>query len=147
MYFPPFVYALLNVLPVLIANVPMPDGVRSKLSSLASQQDRVYQYAVQFEAFVPLVMLAMFLRTHSPKLLTSILVYVFVFLRSRYVVNYATHGLFSSLNNSIRQTLARIPILLKVYTIVIGMVCRGMPDGVITPSMLVENLQRSQQTN
>lgn len=144
MYFPPFVYALLNVLPVLIANVPMPEAVRSKLSSLVSQQDRVYQYAVQFEALAPLVMLVMFLRTHSPKLLTTIMVYVFVFLRSRYMVNYATHGLFSSLNNSIRQTLARVPILLKLYSFVIGMISRGMPDGVITPNMLMESAQRYQ---
>ena len=138
-------YALLNVLPVLIAKVPMPDGIRTKLSSVVSQQDRVYQYAVQFEAIVPLVMLALSLRMRSYKVFTATIMYAMIFLRLRFISNYATHGLFTSVNNNIRQTLARIPLLLKVYSFVVGIFSRGTPNGVVTPNTLMESLQRSQQ--
>jgi len=146
-YFPPFVYALLNVLPVLINNTPMPDAMKQNLQNVTAQQDHIYQLAVQIEAALPLLFIVLFSLKRSPPLLMTALIYTLVFLRIRFMTNYATHSLFSSVSNSIRATLSRIPILLKVYEFVVGLISRGQPDGVITPSMLMEAIQHPQHND
>ena len=121
----------------------MPDSIKQKLQTVSAQQDHIYQAAVQIEAAVPIFLLSLFIAKRSPKLLTTAFIYTFVFLRVRYMTNYATHGLFSSVSNSIRTTLSRIPILLKAYDFVIGLLSRGQPDGVVTQSMLADAIQHS----
>ena len=132
---------MLNVLPVLAQSGLLPEPLKQKVQMITERQDHIYQFAVQVEALLPLVIVSLFIPRRSPRILTTALIYTLVFLRVRYMTNYATHGLFTTINSSFRTSLGRIPILLKVYDFVIGLVSRGLPDGVVTQPMLKEALQ------
>ena len=134
-------YAVLNVLPVLVNSGMLPESLKQKVLAIVAQQDHIYQYAVQIEALMPFVILSLFITRRSARIITTAFIYSFVFLRVRYMTNYATHGLLSSVNNSIRSGLARIPIVLKIYDFIANFLSRGMPDSVITQSMLADAIQ------
>ena len=147
-YYPEFVYALLNALPIVIESVPLPSGVVQQLRAVVAQQDRIYQRAVQLEALTPVLLLAVFvLLNRSARLLHVVFLYVMVFLRARYLTNYATHGLLCSVSCAVRQALGCIPPLQRAYNAVMAVFANAMPDGVCTPDTIVDFVNNAPPQN